>query len=138
MTGPQPPIDALEAKLIADGHRIRRIFFRDLILDIPIGVHESEMAAPQRVSINVSLYVKVKDGENPDVFSDVFDYDKVKRRITSLTDGGHVFLQETLVDALIDTCLGFEEVLGVRASSQKLDVYENCAGVGIEMVRMRA
>ncbi|MCZ6604166.1 MAG: dihydroneopterin aldolase [Alphaproteobacteria bacterium] len=135
MTGPQLPIDALEAKLIADGKRVRRIFFRDFVLEVPIGVHESELGAPQRIAINLSLYVA--DDPAGDDLAQVFDYDRVRRAITRLARRNHINLQETLVEAIAETCLGFEEVLGVRASTQKLDIYANCAGVGIEIVRLR-
>lgn len=137
MTGPRPPIDALEAKLIADGRRIRRIFFRDLILNIAIGVHESELHGPQRVAINLSLYVRVAPGDTDDALENVFDYDVIRRTVTTLSAGPHTNLQETLIENIADTCLAFADVLGVRASIQKLDVYDNCAGVGIEIVRVK-
>ncbi len=137
MTGPRPPIDALEAKLIADGNRIRRIFFRDLMLNIPIGVHESELNGPQRVAINLSLYVRVADGEISDKLETVFDYDVIRRTVTKLSTQSHTNLQETLIEKIADACLEFDEILGVRASIQKLDVYENCAGVGVEIARIK-
>ena len=49
----------------------------------------------------------------------------------------HINLQETLVDEIADICLGFEDVAGVRISSEKTDVYDDCSSVGSELVRLR-
>ena len=34
-------------------------------------------------------------------------------------------------------CLGFEEVLAVRVSTEKTDIYPDVEGVGYELVRVR-
>lgn len=137
MTPHLPPIDAIEARLLADGHRVRRIFFRDLVLELPIGIHESELAGPQRVAVNLSLYIRVADPDAGDDIARVFDYDQVRRKIMGFTKIGRINLQETLVEAIADACLEYDAVLGVRAATEKLDVYANCAGVGIEIVRIK-
>ena len=46
-------------------------------------------------------------------------------------------MQETLVEEIADLCFAFDAVAAVRVSSEKTDVYDDCAGVGCEAVRLR-
>jgi dihydroneopterin aldolase len=57
----------------------------------------------------------------------------VRKRI----EAGHINLQETLVDDLARALLAHPAVRAVRVSSEKPDVYEDVAAVGIEVFRFR-
>jgi dihydroneopterin aldolase len=78
-------------------------------------------------------------GERPqrDSIAEVFNYDQVRDAIHRLIDGRHINLQETLVEEIADLCFGFDAVVAVRVSSEKTDVYDDCASVGSEVVRLR-
>ncbi len=65
------------------------------------------------------------------------DYDQVRAAVHRLIDGRHINLQETLVEEIADLCFGFDAVAAVRVSSEKTDIYDDCAGVGCETVRLR-
>ncbi|MHA1564140.1 MAG: dihydroneopterin aldolase [Alphaproteobacteria bacterium] len=128
----------LEAVLAKGGGEISKIFFRDMILTIPIGIYAAELAGPQRVAINLELFLKPRTRDHGDDIANVFDYDQVRTRIRKLAGEKRHNLQETLVDRIADVCLGFDEVCAVRVASEKLDVYEDCAGVGYEVVRVKS
>ena len=61
----------------------------------------------------------------------------MRRGIRRLAGGGHINLQETLVERIVELCLSFDAVRAVRASTAKLDVYEDCAAVGYEITRVK-
>ena len=130
--------DAIAARLIENGaSEVRKIFFRDLALDIAIGVHAHEQGHTQRVHLNLDLYLSNAAVPTADTFSSVFDYDQIRAGVLALVSGRHINLQETLVDEVAVFCLSFKEVLAVRVASEKVDIYPDVAGVGFALVRFR-
>ncbi len=134
---PDPATALLDSVLGRGGTEIAKIFFRDMILNIPIGIHAQELAGPQRVAVNLEIYLKPRADDHGDDITNVFDYDQVRRRVRALAGDRRLNLQESLVDRIADICLGFDEVCAVRVATEKLDVYEECAGVGYEVVRIK-
>jgi 7,8-dihydroneopterin aldolase/epimerase/oxygenase len=116
----------------------RRIFLRDHEVLVQIGAHDFEKTAPQRVVFNVELFVPyVLSTPQSDQLAEVVDYDFVRGCIARHVALGHVELQETLCDALAAELLSHPQVVAVRFSSCKPDVYPDCAGVGVEVFRMK-
>jgi len=129
MTTPGLPID-LSLLLAMAG--LRRIFLKEYAVSVSIGVHDFERAAPQRVLVNVDVWV---DGTPPasDDIAAVLDYDAIRDGIAALVAGRHFELQETLADAVLALCLAQPGVRAARVSTEKPDVYPDCAGVGLEV-----
>ena len=116
----------------------RRIFLRDHAVSVQIGAHEFEKGQPQRVIFNVELFVPYAvSTPQSDSLSEVVDYDFVREVIARRVASGHVELQETLCDDLATRLLEHPQILAVRLSSCKPDVYPDCAGVGVEVFRMK-
>lgn len=116
----------------------RRIFLRDHVVPVQIGAHDFEKTQAQRVVFNVELFVPY-DASTPshDQLAEVVDYDFVRRLIAQRVSQGHVELQETLCDDLVTELLAHPQVTAVRLSTCKPDVYPDCAGVGVEVFRMK-
>jgi dihydroneopterin aldolase len=116
----------------------RRIFLRDYEISVQIGAHDFEKGRPQRVIFNVELFVPyAASTPQSDSLSEVVDYDFVREVIAARVATGHVELQETLCDDLAGRLLAHPQVWAVRLSSCKPDVYPDCAGVGVEVFRMK-
>lgn len=116
----------------------RRIFLRDHVISVQIGAHDFEKAQAQRVIFNVELFVPYATSTpQADKLSEVVDYDFVREVIARRVATGHVELQETLCDDLATQMLAHPQVAAVRLSSCKPDVYPDCAGVGVEVFRMK-
>ena len=116
----------------------RRIFLRDHVVMVQIGAHDFEKQKPQRVIFNVELFVPYAvSTPQADTLSEVVDYDFVREIIARRVSTGHVELQETLCDDLASSMLAHPQVMAVRLSSCKPDVYPDCAGVGVEVFRMK-
>ena len=116
----------------------RRLFLRDHVVSVHIGVHEFERQGAQRILINIDLYVPLAVS-NPmnDRIDDVVDYDFVRRRVAERVSKGHIQLQETLCDDLLALMLAHPKVKAARVSTEKPDVYPDCAAVGCEVFGMK-
>ncbi len=114
----------------------RHIFLRDFRLQVSIGIHDFEKEGPQTVVVNVDLELAPADKAHNDRIGNVLNYDVVHDGIVALAASRHFNLQETLVDAILDLCLGQPGVIGARVSTEKPDVYVDCR-VGYEAVRRK-
>jgi dihydroneopterin aldolase len=112
----------------------RRIFVREVVMAARIGIQPAELAAPQRVVLNVDLFVPLAlSTPKQDHIQEVVDYDFVRASIRDRISTGHINLQETLVDDVARTLLAHPAVRAVRVTSEKPDVYEDVEAVGIEV-----
>jgi 7,8-dihydroneopterin aldolase/epimerase/oxygenase len=119
-------------------HTCRKIFLKNYVLPINIGVHDFEKLAPQRVIINVELYVSLeKTTPNADMLNEVLDYDFIRETLKKIVATGHIQLQETLCDQFMTALLDNPLVRAARVSSAKPDVYPDCDAVGIEIFRFK-
>lgn len=116
----------------------RRIFLHGVALQASIGFHDFERRAPQRILINIEVFVPLASSTSPrDDVADVFDYDAVRRQALSIARSEHFNLQETLLDRIVSSCLENPAILAVRASTEKPDIYADVRTVGIEVFRIR-
>ncbi len=112
----------------------RRLFLRDYEVWINIGVHDFEKKGEQRVRINVDLFVPLAQSTpRADKLTEVLDYDFIRREIMARVAQGHVHLQETLADDVLQRMLAHPMVRAARVSTEKPDVYPDCDAVGVEV-----
>jgi dihydroneopterin aldolase len=116
----------------------RRLFLRDYEVWINIGVHDFEKKGEQRVLINVDLYVPLAlSTPRHDRLDEVLDYDFIRRSISERVSQGHIHLQETLADEVLQRMLAHPQVRAARVSTEKPDVYPDCVAVGCEVFGMK-
>jgi len=128
-------MSALEPRGLAD---CRRVFLRGLSVDANIGIHDAEKYGPQRVIVDVDLYVDLaRTTPIADRIAEVFDYDRIRQVVTERVGRGHINLQETLCDDVARALLAFPEVRAVRVSTEKPDIYADCDAVGVEVFHLR-
>jgi dihydroneopterin aldolase len=112
----------------------RRIFVREVVMSARIGIQPAELAAPQRVVLNVDVFVPLAFSTPiADRIHEVVDYDFIRTSIRDRIAAGHINLQETLVDNVARTLLAHPSVRAVRVSSEKPDIYDDVEAVGIEV-----
>ncbi len=117
----------------------RRLFLRNYEVSINIGVHDFEKRGEQRVLINVDLYIPLAlSTPKDDQLDEVVDYDFIRRSVTERVQRGHIHLQETLCDDLLALMLAHPRVRAARVSTEKPDVYPDCAAVGCEVFGLGA
>jgi 7,8-dihydroneopterin aldolase/epimerase/oxygenase len=125
MINPSIPMDLLA--------QCRRLFIRRMEVMVNIGVHEFERHRPQRVMLDIDVYVALIDSTpKRDKLEEVVDYDFIRRSVFERVEQGHIELQETLCDDLLARMLACPEVRAARVCSEKPDVYPRCEAVGCE------
>ena len=119
------------------GAALRHLLIHDLVLPCSIGVHEHERHATQRVRIN--LRVQVAEDERPigDSIANVVSYEAIVDGIRAIARSGHINLVETLADRIVELCLANPRARGVWVRVEKLDLFPDTAGVGVEVERSR-
>lgn len=116
----------------------RKLFLRRHEVMVQIGVHDFEKTAPQRLWIDVDLYVPLaQTTPQNDHIAEVVDYDFVREVVARRVARGHIGLQETLCDDLVDELMRHPGVQAVRLSTCKPDVYPDCEAVGVEVFRAK-
>lgn len=116
----------------------RRLFLKDYVINMNIGVHEFEKKGEQRVVVNVDLYVPLElNTPTNDDLKEVVDYDFMRQTISDIIASGHIHLQETLCDEIVSRMLAHPLVHATRVSTEKPDVYPDCNGVGVEVFRSK-
>jgi dihydroneopterin aldolase len=117
----------------------RRLFLRDYMVQVDIGVHDFEKLGPQRLCFNVELYVPLAlSTPVSDELHEVVDYDFIRSTIAERIARGHIHLQETLCDEVLALMLAHPLVRAARVSTEKPDVYPDCAAVGVEVFGIKA
>lgn len=116
----------------------RRLFLRNYEVLINIGVHEFEKKGEQRILINVDLFIPLSlSTPKGDHLHEVVDYDFIRSTIARRMAQGHIHLQETLCDDVVQAMLAHPKVRAVRVSTEKPDVYPDCDSVGVEVFRVK-
>ncbi|HZD24714.1 MAG TPA: dihydroneopterin aldolase [Alphaproteobacteria bacterium] len=110
--------------------RERRIFIREFSLLVSIGIHDFERKAPQRVVFNIEVVLAGPGGDADDDIARVLDYDEIRTRVRTLAAGRHFNLQETLCQEILEALQSLPGVARIRLSTEKPDVYADCAAVG--------
>jgi dihydroneopterin aldolase len=114
---------------------LRRVLVRDFIIACEIGAFRHERGARQRVRINLDLAVR-EDGPHGDDLRNVVCYDEIVSGIRRLAEAGHVHLVETLAERIAEMCLADARIRVACVRVEKLDVYPDIAGVGVEIERI--
>ncbi len=106
-----------------------------LEVQMGLGIHPGELAAPQRVLVSVAMTCAYP-GPPEDRIDAVVDYDRIRDGIRAIAAGEHVMLQEVLCERVAALCLTDLRVVEVTVKSLKPDIFPD-AQIGCEIVRTR-
>jgi len=135
---PESAAPMSSAASVLELNHCRRVFLRRFIIDANIGVHDYEKEGAQRVIMDVELFVPLAlSTPASDRIDEVLDYDFIRTTILARVARGHINLQETLCDDVAHALLAHAKVVAVKVSTEKPDVYPDCAAVGIEVFLMK-
>lgn len=130
------PLLVLHAQALRD---CRRLFLRGLEVPVRIGVHDFEQHGPQRLRIDVELWVALADSTpRQDRLDEVVDYDFVRSWVLQRVRRGPIGLQETLADELLAALLQHPQVRAACVTTEKPDVYPDCDAVGVQVFGLAA
>jgi dihydroneopterin aldolase len=100
-----------------------------------LGIHEVELAGPQRVLVSVAMTCAYPAAPE-DRIEAVVDYDHIREGVLAIAASGHVMLQEVLCERIATLCFGDPRVVAVTVQSTKPDIYPDAA-IGCEITRTR-
>lgn len=116
----------------------RRMFLRAMVIDLKIGVNDDERKVAQRVQFDIDVYVPLtKSAPKGDRVEEIVEYNIMRRAVRDATAGDHVELQETVCDDILSRLLMAQDVVAARVQMQKLRIYRECDGVGVEAFRAK-
>ena len=115
-----------------------RMMIRDLVTEVRLGLHpwERHPEKPQRIVVNVELYAAPRATKYKDV-SAVVDYDYIRNALKKWPRRKHTVFIETLLDELVKLSFKDKRVQACRVSIFKPDIYNEAAGAGVEVYRVR-
>ena len=116
-----------------------RMMIRDLVTEVRLGLHpwERHPEKPQRIVINVEMYAAPQTKRIKGV-SSVVDYDYVRNALRKWPRRKHTVFIESLLDELVRLCFRDKRVVACRVSIFKPDIYNEAAGAGVEIYRVRS
>jgi dihydroneopterin aldolase len=121
--------------LVPDRLKVRsaRILLESLAVQADIGFHDFEVGTPQRLLVSVEVWLEDAAAPADDDPERAWNYDFLRSQIEEIASARRYNLQETLAHAVFDRIAALRGVKDVRVRTSKPDVYEDAAGVGIEI-----
>lgn len=132
--------DSLTLDPVADARAVSplppkscRIMLENFDLPVDIGFHDFEIGTPQRLRVNIEVWVAAAHFPRCDTVDYAWDYDMLRTAVLALVAGRRFNLQETVVHKIYDLVVARPGVTAVRISTRKPDIYPDCSAVGVEL-----
>ena len=117
-----------------------RVLLRDVEVEARVGLHPWERypERPTRLIVNVELFAHLPAGEtSASGERPLIDYDDIRAELRRWPQRPHTLLLESLVDELARLAFRNPHVEACRVSIVKPDVFNEAAGAGVEVYRLR-
>ena len=101
-----------------------RIFIKDMVIDMAIGVYDSEKGKTQRVRVNVTVDLAAWPDESKDDLVETLSYANIVKHVQTIAAAGHIHLVETFAQRIADACLNEKNVRSLTVRVEKLDIYD--------------
>ena len=121
--------------LVPDRLKVRsaRILLESLAVQADIGFHDFEIGTPQRLLVSVEVWLEDVSAPADDDPARAWNYDFLRGEVEEIAAARRYNLQETLAHAVFERIGAFRGVSHVRVRTSKPDVYQEAAGVGVEI-----
>ncbi len=121
--------------LIPEKLRVRsaRIMLESLAVQTDIGFHDFEVGAPQRLLVDVEIWlddIVAPPDEDP---ARAWNYEFLRSEVQEIAASRRFNLQETLAHAVFERLAAFRGVRALRVRTSKPDIYADARGVGVEI-----
>jgi len=113
------------------------IVFRDLRVEVLIGIHRRERHVAQTVSVDLEIGVPGTAVFASDKVADTIDYEQVALGIRALAASSHFRLVETFADRIAALVLNDFGAPWVKVSAAKVGILPNAKFVGVTIERRR-
>jgi len=116
-----------------------RVVLRDVEVEAHVGLHpwERHPERPSRLLVSVEMFAHLARGRAAAGEKPVIDYDRVRNGLQGWASRPHTPLLETLAEEVVGLCFGDAAVEACRVSIVKPDIFNEAAGAGVEIYRVR-
>ena len=116
-----------------------RVVLRDVEVEAHVGLHpwERHPERPTRLLVSVEMFAHLGRAHAPAVEAPFIDYDRVRSGLRGWSSRPHTPLLETLAEEVVALCFGDPTVEACRVSVVKPDIFNEAAGAGVEIYRVR-
>jgi dihydroneopterin aldolase len=116
-----------------------RATIRDFVTEAHVGLHPWEQHAerPTRLIVNVDMFASLEKPSVGESASTILDYDPIRAALKQWSNRPHIDLLETLLDEVVDLCFRNPRVEACRVSIMKPDIFNESAGAGVEIFKVR-
>ena len=115
----------------------RKVFIKNLILNVFIGIHNFEKKKKQRVRFNIEVvtnpYIKPSNKD----LSTILNYEDLINKIKLLIKKQHYELIEDLAENMFEIVFQNRLVKKINIKIEKLDIIKNSESVGIEFSKSK-
>ena len=115
----------------------RKIFIKDLILNILVGIHNFEKKKKQRVKFNVEINIDPNLSPHENDLDTIVNYEDVIKTIKKITNKKHYLLLETLSEDIFFKLFKDSKIKKIKLRIEKLDIIKNTSSVGIEVEKIK-
>ena len=116
----------------------RKVFVRDLVLSILVGIHNFEKKKKQRVKFNIDIAYDPKILPNNNNLNSIVNYETIIKSIKNITQKKHYPLLETLAEEIFLKLFRETKIKKIKLRIEKLDIFKNTSSVGIEIEKTRS
>ena len=108
---------------------------RGLVVQAAIGVYAHEHSGRQRLRIDIEAAVEPPRDPMTDDVRQVVSYERFVEAARALAGGPQIALLECFAERLATAILANRRVRAVRLRVEKLDIFADCASVGVSIER---
>ena len=115
----------------------RKVFIKNLILNVFIGIHNFEKKKKQRVRFNIEVVTNPYIKPNNKDLSKILNYEDLINKIRLLVKKQHHELIEDLAENMFEIIFQNRLVKKISIKIEKLDIIKNSESVGIEFSKSK-
>ena len=115
----------------------RKVFIKNLILNVFIGIHNFEKKKKQRVRFNIEVITNPYIKPNNKDLSTILNYEDLINKIKLLVKKQHYELIEDLAENMFEIIFQNRLVKKISIKIEKLDIIKNSESVGIEFSKSK-
>ena len=115
----------------------RKIFIRNLVLNISIGIHNFEKKKKQKVRFNIEIITDPSINPSKKDMTTILNYETIVNKINFLVKKKHHDLLEELAENIFDVTFKFRLVKKVKIKIEKLEIIKETESVGINVSKTR-
>tara|TARA_B100000965_G_C19527504_1_gene729527 strand:+ start:931 stop:1326 length:396 start_codon:yes stop_codon:yes gene_type:complete len=115
----------------------RKVFIKDLILNISVGIHSFEKKKKQKVKFNLEIISNPLVKPDLKNFSTLVDYEDIVKKIIKITKNKHHNLLEDLAESIFNKIFEIQLVNLIKLRIEKIEILKNTSSVGIEIEKTK-